>query len=270
MQAQIKATVGVNFKFYRRNRLLLATFFLVLLVIGLSTIPSFFFLTNSQHLSIITKVSSQLSGIATIITPVLGLILISHHLGNRSAKMVFTKPCPPEAWLLASSLSAAAVAAVFYAEIFVICSFLFVAWGIPFQWGLVYVLLNDLAHALIWLGYLSFLAVVFHPVVAVLAVLIFQEGTFYGLKLLLTSCIKAAGAAHYAVFLHGAKWVVSALYLLVPVTSPFEEKNGQVYKTLRGTDADWPALLATWGYALAVSGLFFLLANFFLKRKRLI
>ncbi|HSC72302.1 MAG TPA: hypothetical protein VLH58_13170, partial [Candidatus Methylomirabilis sp.] len=191
MQAQVLANVAVNFKFYRRNRLLLAAILLILLVLGLSAVPSLFFLTKSQHLAIITSVASGLSGIATIITPALGLLLISHHLGNRSAKMVFTKPCPPEAWLLASTLSAAAVAAACYAAIFVTCSVLFVAWGIPFQWGLVYVLANDLAHALIWLGYLSFLAVVFHPVVAVLVVVIFQEGTFYGLKLLLLSGIKA-------------------------------------------------------------------------------
>ncbi len=270
MQPQIMATVAVNFKFYRRNRLLLAAALLILLVIGLSAIPSFFFLTKSQHLAIVTMVSSQLSGIATILTPALGLLLISHHLGNRSAKMVFTKPCPPEAWLAASHLSAIAVAAAFYGGIFVICSVLFVVWGIPFQWGLVYVLLNNFAHALIWLGYLSFLAVVFHPVVAVLVVVIFQEGTFYALKLLLISGIKAAGGGSLAFILTCLKWVVSAVYLLVPVTHPFEEKTGEVYKSLRGADADWPALLATWGYTLAISALFFLLANFFLKRKRLI
>lgn len=270
MQAQVMATTGVNFKFYRRNRLILAAFLLILLVVGLSTIPALFFITKSQHLSIITMVSSMLSGIATIITPALGLLLISHHLGNRSAKMVFTKPCLPEAWLLASSLSAAAVAAVFYAVIFVVCFVLFVVWSIPFQWGLVYVLLNDFAHALIWLGYLSFLAVVFHPVVAVLVVVIFQEGTFYGLKLLLLSGIKAAGAGNIAFFLSCAKWVVSAIYLLVPATHPFQEKTGEVYKSLRGADADWPALFATWGYTMGISLLFFLLATWFLKRKRLI
>lgn len=270
MHAQIMANVGVNFKFYRRNRLLLVAGLLILLVASLSAVPSLFFLTKSQHLSIIIKVAEELSSFATIIVPFLGLLLISQHLGNRSAKMIFTKPCPPEIWLISSSMSAVMVAAVFYAGIFLLCSLLFFVWEIPFQWGLVFVILNDFSHVLIWLAYITFLAVVFHPVVAVMFVFIFQEGIFYYLKLLLISGIKTAGEGSFAIFLTSVKWLVDTIFLIIPITDPFEEKTRGVYESLRGTDADWLILVATWGYALGVSLFFFLLANYFLKRKRLI
>lgn len=270
MQPQVLANVAVNFKFYRRNRLLLAALLLILLVIGVSAVPAILFMSKTDHLSIITMISTELSGIGTIFTPALGLVLISHHLRSRSAKMVFTKPCPPEAWLMASYVSAVTVAAVFFSAIFVICSVLFVTWGLPFQWGIAYVLLNNFAHALIWLGYVSFLAVVFHPVVAVLVVLVFQEGTFYQLKVLLTSGIKAAGTGSSGFFLKCLKPLVDVLYMVLPVTHPFADETAKVYKTLRGSDADWPALFATWGYTVGISILFFLLGNYFLKRKRLI
>src|SRR6185369_14116131 len=216
MYAQVMANIGVNFKFYRRNRLLLVAGLLIMLVTALSTVPSLFFLTKAQHLSIIVTTASQLSNFATLIIPALGLMLISHHLGNRSIKMVFTKPCPPEAWLLSSSFSAVIVAALFYIGIFLICSILFAVWSIPFQWGLIFVLLNDFAHALIWLGYITFLAVFFRPVVAVLFIIIFQESSFYYLKLLLVSGIKSATGA-LALFLKSAKGLVDVIYMLLPI-----------------------------------------------------
>jgi hypothetical protein len=269
MYAQVMANVGVNFKFYRRNRLLLVAGLLIMLVTALSTVPSLFFLTKAQHLSIIITAASQLSNFATIIIPALGLMLISHHLGNRSIKMVFTKPCLPEAWLVSSSISAVIVAALFYIGIFLICTMLFAVWSIQFQWGLVFVLLNDFAHTLIWLGYITFLAVFFRPVVAVLFVIIFQEGSFYYLKLLLISGIKTATGS-LALFLKLAKGLVDVIYMLLPLTNPFQEKTEHVYKSLRGGDADWLTLIATWGYALGISLFFFLLAGYFLKKKRLI
>lgn len=270
MYSQVMANVGVNFRFYRRNRLLMVAGLLILLVTCLSAAPSLFLLTKSQHLSIITTVLSELCGIAGVLVPVLGLLMVSNHIGSRSLKMVFTKPCRPETWLLSSTVSAVMVATVIYTGIFVVCAVMFLVWGIPFQWGLLFVLLNEFAHSLIWLGYLTFLAVVFHPVVAVIFIFIFSEGTFYSLNMLLTSGIKSAGAGTTSFFLKAAKGVAEAIYFVLPATNPFEEKTGDVYKSLRGADAQWLSLIATWGYALGVSLLFFLLAVFFLKKKRLI
>jgi len=269
MYAQIMANVSTNFKFYRRNRLLMATGLLILLITALSTLPSLFYLTKAQHLDIIITAARELSTFATIIVPALGLLLVSHHLSNRSIKMVFTKPCPPEAWLISSSVSALIVAALFYSGIFLICSTLFAVWGISFQWGIIFVLLNDLAHVLIWLGYITFLSVCFRPVVAVLFVIVFQEGTFYYLKMLLISGMKTASELT-VVFLRVAKWLVDGAYLLMPITNPFAENSRKVYKSLRGEDADWLTLIATWGYALGISLFFFLLATYFLKKKRLV
>jgi len=271
MYNRLRANIAVNFIYYRRNRLLLATTMLLLLITGFSAIPAAFFLTKSQHLSIIIMICKSLSGFATVITGGLGLLLISQHISNRSVKLVFTKPCPPEQWLMGSFVSAATVAAAFYALILIVGTTLFLYWKLPFQAGLPYIVLNDFCHAIIWLSYLSFLAVVFHPVVAFILVFVFQEGTFYWFQTLLASGIKAsAGKTALVPLLKTASVAVQGIYYLLPSTHPFGDKSGQVYESLRITNSDWGYLAGTIGYTCAVSLFFFLAAERALKRKRLI
>ncbi|MBI5026748.1 MAG: hypothetical protein HZC12_08525, partial [Nitrospirae bacterium] len=239
MYSQLITNIGINFKFYRRNRLLLVASIFIILVLGLSTIPGMFFLTKSGHLEIIRMVFSQLSSFATIVTAGLGLLLISHHIRNRSTKMVFTKPCLPEVWLLSSFLSASAVSFALYAGILLICSILFVVWNIPFQWGMLYIAFNDFLQAVILLSYITFLTVIFHPVLAVLFIFIFHEGTFYSIKLLLIGGIKAVGEGSVSIWLKILKGVVDVIYMVSPSLEPFSEKTGQIYSSLRISDANW-------------------------------
>jgi hypothetical protein len=63
--------------------------------------------------------------------------------------------------------------------------------GIPFQDGYVFISLDYFIKSIILLSYIMFLAMVFHPVMAVLVVSIFNEGTFYGLKTMLMAVSKS-------------------------------------------------------------------------------
>ena len=193
MYSQFVANIGVNLKFYRRNRLLLIASIFILGVLGLSVIPAFFFLSTTKHLEMIKVIFSQMSNFTTIVTASLGLLFISHHLGNRTTKMVFTKPCPPEIWLLSSLLSASIVCFSLYIGILLICSILSFCLKVPFLWAIVYMTFNEFLQATIVLSYITFLAVIFHPVLAVLFIIIFGDGVFYPLKLLLIGGIKASG-----------------------------------------------------------------------------
>lgn len=268
MNSQLITNIKINIKFYRRNRLLIVASIFIIGVLGLSIIPTLFFLTKTKHLEIIRTIFSQLSSFATIVTAALGLLFISYHVRNRATKMVFTKPCSPDIWLFSGLLSASFVAFVFYAGILLICSVLFLVWNIPFQWGIFYVTLNEFVQTLIVLSYITFLTVIFHPVIAVLFIFIFQEGTFYYLKLLLMSGIKTAGDGSLSAGLKIVKWFVDIIYMLIPTYHPFSEKMSPVYSSFRVSLNSWKYLSLALAYALVISGLLYLLSLYFLKKKR--
>jgi hypothetical protein len=268
MYLQLMNNLRINFKFYRRNRLLLVVVILMVVVLGLSAIPALFFLTKTKYLVIIKMIFSQFSTFTTIITATLGLLFISHHIGNRTTKMVFTKPCPPEIWLLSGLLSASFVSLILYACIFSICSIFFFVWDVPFQLGIFYITINDFLQAIIILSYITFLTILFHPVIAVLIVLIFQEGTFYYFKLLLMSGIKTAGEGSLSLSLKFAKWIVDTIYMVIPTYEPFSEKMSSVYSSLRISMDDWKYLFLAFAYVVVVSSFLYLLSLYFLKKKR--
>lgn len=267
MYAQLRNNIVVNFKFYKRNKLVLTAAIFIFLGLGLSFIPSMFFLTKTQHLAIVTSLFSQLSTFSTLITAALGLLLISQHLRNRSTKMIFTKPCSPEIWLLSSFLSASAVCLALYLGILFICSTLFVVWNIPFQWGIAYVAINDFIQAIILLSYITFLAVVFHPVSSVLFLLVFQDSTFYFLKMILMSKIKELGE-HVSPWLRISEGFIDSIYMTVPTLSPYSSETSSIYSSLRVSNGNWKYLFLALAYTLVISTLFYLLAVYFLKKKR--
>src|SRR2546429_1744369 len=112
--------IRVNLKFYLRNRLLTVLALALIFMTGLFAIPSLLVITTGQKLAVVKQIVTQLSFFGTTFTALLGLLTVSHHLHNRSLKMVITKPCPLEVWLLAHFLSAGLVAAGLYTAVFLI------------------------------------------------------------------------------------------------------------------------------------------------------
>jgi hypothetical protein len=270
MYALIRSNIATNLLFYRRNRLLVAatTFIVVLMVIF--SIPGFLFSSKTQHLELLKQILHLVTGFATILTCGLGLMLVSQHIRDRSVKMVFTKPCLPEVWLLSSFLSAGLVAAVLYAFSLLLASILSVVWGIPFQTGIFFIVLNSFFQAMSLMAFATFLSVVLHPVLALFFLLIFQEGFFYQIKVLLMGGITTLGAGTAATALKIAKTVVDVLYMLWPTFSPYETKMVQLSSSLRGADVDWTYLALAIVYAIVLTALFYFLTDYVLKRKRYI
>jgi len=262
------ANIQTNFIFYRRNRLLVAAAVFIVLMMGLTSIPGFLFTSKTQHLELLKSVLQLVSGFGTVVTVGLGLTLVSEHIRDRSVKMVFTKPCPPEVWLLSSFLSAGLVAAVIFAGAFSISMPLFLIWGIPFQSGVVYILVNDFFQAISLMAFATFLSVVLHPVLALFFLLVFREGLFYWFKIILAGGIKATGDGAYAPLLKVVKMAVDTLYMIWPTFSPYESQMTQLSSTLRGSDADWTYLGLAIVYASVLTALFYFLTDFVLKRKR--
>ena len=236
-----------------------------MLILGITTLPSLFFVSSTKHLDQVRTVVQEIHGFAFVLTAALGLLLVSQHLRDRSIKMVFTKPCLPETWLLSSFLSAAIVAFVLYAGAFIIAVILSALWGIPFPSGIIYISINEFFQTLSLMSCVTFLSVLFHPVLAALFVLLFQEQTFYFLKMLLASGVKAAGENS---FLNLLKLFVDAMYMIIPTFNPYADKTHQIYSTLRGSDANWDYLFPAIAYALTVSALYYFLTVLVLKKKR--
>jgi hypothetical protein len=268
MFQQIIANIETNLIFYRRNRLLVAATIFIVLMLGITTLPSLFFMSSSKHLDQVRTIVQNIHAFAFVLTAGLGLLLVSQHLKDRSVKMVFTKPCLPETWLLSSFLSAAIVAFVLYAGAFIIAVILAAIWGIPFPSGIIYMSLNEYFQTISLMAYVTFLSVIFHPVLAALFVVLFQEQTFYYMKMILASGVKAAGEKAILPFVKLLKLFVDAAYMVLPTFNPYADKTHQVYSTLRGSDANWDYLYPSIAYALTVSALFYFLTVLVLKKKR--
>ena len=268
MYAQLRANIETNLIFYRRNRLLVAAAIFIVVIMGLTSVPALLFTSRSQHLELIKIVMQVVTAFATIVTVGLGLMLISQHIRDRSVKMIFTKPCLPEVWLLSSFLSAGLVAGVLFAVALLVTSLLGVIWSIPFQSGIVYLLLNHYFQAMSLMAFATFLSVIFHPVMALFILLVLQEGLFYWLKVMLTGGIKALGESAFVPLLKFIKVIVDSLYMLWPTFSPYGTKMAQVTSTLRGTDADWTYLALAIIYAVVLTAMFYFLTGYVLKKKR--
>jgi hypothetical protein len=265
---QLIANIQTNLVFYRRNRLLIAASLFIILVLGLGILPSMIFLSNTQRLEQLRTVFQQINSMAMLVTAGLGLLLVPQHIKDRSVKMVFTKPCRPETWLLSSFLSAALVAFVLYAGSFCIASVFSAVWGIPFPSGIAFISVNEFFQTVSLMAFITFLSVVAHPVLVVMFLLIFRESMIYQLKGLLAAVIKAGAAKAYVPLLKLLKVIADAAYMVLPTFNPYEEKTAKVYSSLRGSDADGNYLLLAIAYALAVTALFYFMTAYVLKKKR--
>jgi hypothetical protein len=266
MREQVWLHLGVDLKFFRRNRLLVAVAAVFLGMTALSLVGSIVFQSTTGHFETIRAVAGGLHGFTRILTPALGLFLISTHLRNRSLKMVVTKPASPEVWLAAGLLSALVVAAALHVATWLVSVGLSLAWKVPVQAGFGFLALDSFLGATILLAYLSCLAVFLHPVVAVLVVLVLNEGTFYGLMFMLDAATRGLGGN---VFFKVLKEVFTAVYMLLPMSSPLAERSQEVMVSLRVSAGDWTTLLMRAGYALVVLVFFYLMSVIGLRRKNL-
>ncbi len=270
MTGQIFSNIGTNLKFYRRNRLLVVASLVTVAVFCLSTLPSLFYVTQSRHLTMLITLFTEMNLFTYLVTAGLGLQFISQHLNDRSTKMVFTKPCLPDVWLLSGFLSAALVSFLLHVLNVALCAMLSWAWHLPFQWGIAGVACYNFIKSLILLSYISFLSLIIHPSLAVFSVLFFSESMFYYLKLSFMTSVKNAplsGMWSIAALqlIHKA---VDVIYMLLPSLSPFGDRMLRAAYTLRMTPSQLKYLPLAFLYAACLCALFHFLSVVALKKKR--
>jgi len=263
MRDQFLANFAVDVKFYRRNKLLLAMALLFLGIALLFTGGSILFGSAAGRFELLLQLFGQLHFYTLTFTAGLGLFLVSSQIRGKNVKLVFTKPCPPEVWLGAGFASAMAVSFVLYAASYLVIVVLSLVWRIPLQAGFAFLTLQHFLEAVVVLSYLIFLTMAMHPVIAVLIVILLNENVFYQIRLGLLAAIRNSGGFLLPLF----EKITWAIYLLLPMYAPYEERTAAVGRSMRVTTQQWTMMLWSLAYTAAFAALFYILSLQLLRRK---
>ena len=269
MKEQILANIKTNLKFYSRNALLLLILIVVLISASITVFFSISYATAKVKFEVIQSIANTLSTYSSLIIALLGILAVSSHIKNRCLKMVFTKPCSPDIWLLSLYYSIILVAVVLSFIIFLVTWALFLIWKIPFQWGLICVLLYNLFNALIFSFLLLFLGIIVHPILAIFCVLTFQESSFYWITTTIRAAAKGALPGIKVFYLTLADKLAYFIYLVLPL-SPYQKEMERVTRSWIAQGKDWFHLGIAALYTLTISALLYFFSCYLLKRKRLI
>jgi len=264
---QIKGNLQAHFAYYRRSRLLLA-FGLVFLILGaLFSLPAIFGQSHVKTFAALQNIFGLFNDFLIVFSAALGLFIISSHLRARNLKMVFTKPCPPQLWLVSAFLSAVAASLLLNILILVCAIAVSLVWHMRVQAGLVFVSLSTFAASVGLIGYLMFLAMIMHPVRAAVFALIFNPDIFYGMRVWTQGMITAGTKS---AILRGLSHLFHFVYMVLPMVHAFPKETERIQTALRVEPGQWHYAFYSLGYALALAALCYCLSLFFLERKRLI
>lgn len=269
MHSLLKTSLSADFIFYRRNRLLalIGVFFVFIWVMAF--IPTLLFDSSSIKFELVQRTLIQAGWFINIFVAALGVLIMSHHLSHRCLKMVITKPCPMETWVLSKWLSALLVSAALHLMMLLAALILFLAWHIPFQTGLLFVVVDSFLRSVLILSVIIALTALIHPFVAVLVMLVFGADSFYGLTIFLSAMLESATNPVSHLLLRCAKAVCYGLYWILPVYTPFKEETRRIYSSLRMTWGDLSYLGLTFIYGVVLGLFFYFLTVLVLKRRRL-
>lgn len=259
-----------NLKLYKRSKLLIVLGIIFFCFYGLITLPTLFMASSSSKLNVILKILNSFNGFSTIFLVILMLVGLISPIKNRSLKMIITKPCLPEIWLLSNYISAIFIAFLLNLVIFLIVSGLFLLWDMPFQWGLVYIFLHRFFQAIVLLSYITLLALAVDTWGAVVFGIFLTERFFFFFSnmflALKDSVTNNFGKGILLVF----QKIFYFIYFLLPVSEPYSKETGTVSRSLRLVSSDWKYLAFSLLYTILISVFLYLLSAEFLNKKRLI
>lgn len=265
MSEAIGAHVRTHLRFFARNRLLHACGAVFLVVAALTILNASIFTTAGGHVKLVQQIGETLLSLLRFFAPALGLLLVFSHVRDRSLRVVLTKPQPPEMWLLSGLLAIAAVALSLHLAVLGLETVLALVWRIPALLpGLVYAALDSFARSLVSVGYLTLLATLFHPVLAVLILSLLNEESLGGIREMLALNVAASPGG---VLSWLGERFSAVLYYAVPMLDPFGERTGEAVSTFRLTGETWLYLAARGGYALVALTASFAIAAAAFRRK---
>lgn len=255
-----------HLRFFARSRLLLGLA-LVLGGVWSAGLVAFLLLeSSSDRFEMLKTIADQVRWFAWFYTAAMGLFALWWHTTQRTTSLVFTRPGRPEIWLGSVFLSAFLAAFTIHAAGFLLTVGLSLAWGLPFQSGFVWLSLDGLIESVIIVSVLAGVALVVHPVIAVLMLVFFSEGMLRWLDVTLLAYLEANGASTSLAVLEKT---IRAVYLTLPMLDPFEDRTQAVAASVRASAADWAYLGGAAAYALLVFLFWYLFAAWRLRRRAL-
>jgi len=264
MTELLKANIWADVKFYRRSKLLLAFMLVFLLLTALQSLPPLFMDSGVQSFNSLQQIVADLNFFLLILAGGMGLLIISSHLRSRSLKMVFTKPCPPELWLLSAYVSAAVMSLLLNLVVLGSGVLLSVLWHLPVRMGLVFVSAETFAVSLGLIAYLMLLGTVIHPALAAIVAVIFNADLFYQFDVWTKAAMRSGNSS---IALRMVERLFHGLYILLPMVYPFDKQTQNIHTSLRVMSGEWKYLLFSLGYTLALSAFCYCVSLFALKRK---
>jgi hypothetical protein len=267
MLRQIKATISANFIFYRRNRILLIVGLFILAYCGFTLLPSFVYTSPNRKFVLLQYIFVRLEYYTVYFIGALGILTFYYYKSNRCLKMVFTKPCLPETWLLATFISTTLFSLLLYLIIFLFAFLIFPYLGFPFEWGLVYLSCYYFLISINIFAIFTFLSILIHPVVA--GIIIFVSTSSYLYYFLFWSMLGLKISPNRT-WLTVIERILFYAYLIVPRFDPYKENMKQVFDSFYVNPNDVTYLSYTFIYTLVLTSLFYFLSIYCLKKKRLI
>lgn len=265
---QFLASVHTNLVFYRRNRILVLAGLVVLLVLVISIISIGY--SASDRFELVRTLVSMVEGFCFVFTAIIGLVAVSHHVRNRSVKLVLTKPFPLGGWILSHFVSALLVIVVLHLMILVFAVMMFIGWDLPFQWGLLVHLGSSILACATVFAFMLLLSTIVHPAVAAVIAVIFSPSTVHSMLTLIEAPRRLGESDVMAVVYQILSWLLTVLYYLLPEYTPFADDLWTVFETYRVTRFDLVYIVLTVLYSTVATALCLMLTSVILRRKRLI
>ena len=270
MLNKLAINIKNNFILYKRSKLLIILGIILLVFYGLTSLPYLITVSFTGKLSGISTILRNLHGFSSLFLVIVLLVGLNYPVKNRCLKMIITKPCQPETWLLSNYISSILIALIINVLIFIIACIFFVIWDMGFQLSLVYIFFDRFLHLVLILSHITFLMMVFGVWGAVIFGIILTDSFFFYMTNMFSALhTSAAGSAGKIIYLVIQK-LFYFIYLVIPMSNPFSKETNLIYRNFRVESSDWQYMFYTLIYTALIAGFFYLVNSYLLKRKRLI
>lgn len=270
MPRQLIEHIKAQIVFFRRNRLIRAISLFVLIILSVTLIPAIVTQSSETRFKLIRNIQAEIGTFTFIVGVALAILTMYYHISSRCIKMVLTKPCRPEWWVLSVFISTALVCSCLELLGIIIATTLSLAWGIPFQMGIIFVALEGIAQSAVALSWAILLTAFLHPAVAVMIIMVIQEMTFYWLMIISMGAMQGTTDQIRRFMLQMAQQLLACCYIIIPSFAPFASRVKGVHLSYRVMAIDWIYLMCILGYSLLFAAFCYVITTLIFLRRRYI
>jgi len=270
MPRHLTEQIKVQLTFFRRNKLARVIGLFLFAILSVALIPFIALQSSEMRFELIQQIQKEIATFTLVMGMALAILTMHYHINSRCIKMVLTKPCRPEWWVLSVFVSIALICSCLHALGVIIVVILSIVWKIPFQMGIVFVALGGVAQSVIALSWGILLAALLHPAVAIVIIMVLQERVLYWLMIVSAGTVQGTTDRIYRFLFQVIQQIVTCCYILIPSFSLFSDRVQGVYLSYRVIAIDWVYMACTMGYAFLLAAFCYLATTLIFMRRRYI